>query len=57
MGLKLENVVPWGRSLAEYICMFDLCPSDLQGYILDCGGGPASFNAELTPFYSLLWSS
>jgi SAM-dependent methyltransferase len=48
MGMKLEHVVPWGRSLAEYICMFDLSPSDLQCHILDCGGGPASFNAELT---------
>lgn len=48
MGLKLEHVVPWGRSLAEYRRMFDLSPTDLQQPILDCGGGPASFNAELT---------
>ena len=48
MGLKLEQVVPWGRSLAEYRRMFDLSPADLQHAILDCGGGPASFNAELT---------
>jgi hypothetical protein len=48
MGLELEQVVPWGRSLAEYLGMFDLSPSDLKGKILDCGGGPASFNAEMT---------
>lgn len=48
MGLRLEQVVPWGRSLAEYIDMFDLSRADLQGKILDCAGGPASFNAELT---------
>lgn len=48
MGLTLEQVVPWGRSLAEYIRMFALSPADLQNRILDCGSGPASFNAELT---------
>lgn len=48
MGLQLEKIVPWGRSLTEYIAMFDLKPEDLTGAILDCGGGPASFNAELT---------
>lgn len=48
MGLKLESVVPWGRSLNEYIGMFALSPADLQRKILDCGGGPASFNAEMT---------
>ncbi|MEB3336657.1 MAG: SAM-dependent methyltransferase [Leptolyngbyaceae bacterium] len=47
MGLKLESVVPWGRSLKEYICMFALTPTDLQSRILDCAGGPASFNAEM----------
>ena len=48
MGLTLEAVVPWGRSLAEYIKMFDLKPDDLQLSILDCAGGPSSFNAEIT---------
>jgi hypothetical protein len=48
MGLRLEQIVPWGRSLAEYIQMFDLTEEDFSGQILDCGGGPASFNAELT---------
>jgi SAM-dependent methyltransferase len=48
MGLKLEKVIPWGRSLAEYIRMFDLTPEQLKMRILDCAGGPASFNAEMT---------
>lgn len=48
MSLTLEQVVPWGRSLAEYERMFALTPADLRGTILDCAGGPASFNAELT---------
>jgi len=46
--ITLDKVVPWGRSLPEYIRMFDLSESDLKSNILDCGGGPASFNAELT---------
>jgi hypothetical protein len=48
MGIKLETIVPWGRSLKEYIAMFNLTPADLNRGILDCGGGPASFNAEMT---------
>jgi SAM-dependent methyltransferase len=48
MALRLESVVPWGRTMAEYVAMFDLTPQDLELRILDCGGGPASFNAELT---------
>lgn len=48
MGLQLKEIVPWGRSLAEYIQMFGLTPADMQRQILDCGGGPASFNAEMT---------
>ncbi|MBW4489459.1 MAG: hypothetical protein KME12_16865, partial [Trichocoleus desertorum ATA4-8-CV12] len=48
MGIKLETIVPWGRSLSEYIAMFSLTPTDLNRRILDCGGGPASFNAEMT---------
>lgn len=48
MEVKLENVVPWGRSLNEYIRMFDLSLADKQLTILDCGGGPSSFNAEMT---------
>ena len=48
MGLRLDQIVPWGRSLREYIQMFDLSGDDLQRKILDCAGGPASFNAEMT---------
>lgn len=48
MKLKLENVVPWGRSLDEYRRMFNLTSEQLKQSILDCGGGPASFNAEMS---------
>jgi hypothetical protein len=48
MGIKLETIVPWGRSLSEYTAMFNLTSADLNRRILDCGGGPASFNAEMT---------
>lgn len=47
MGFKLESVVAWGRSLDEYIRMFDLTADELRLKILDCAGGPASFNAEM----------
>lgn len=46
--MKLEKVVPWGRSFDEYKDMFMLTKSDLGKKILGCGDGPASFNAELT---------
>lgn len=48
MGFKLEKVVPWGRSLDEYIQMFNLTPRDRALNILDCAAGPASFNGEMT---------
>ena len=48
MSFTLETVVPWGRSLSEYIAMFNLSDADLRGRILGCGDGPASFNALLT---------
>ncbi|HEY9618796.1 MAG TPA: SAM-dependent methyltransferase [Crinalium sp.] len=48
MAMQLENVVPFGRSLDEYIQMFDLTAADLQKSILGVGDGPASFNAEGT---------
>jgi hypothetical protein len=48
MGLTLKQVVPWGRSLADYRQMFALTDADLAGSILDCAGGPSSFNAEAT---------
>jgi hypothetical protein len=46
MPFKLDAVVPWGRSFDEYCRMFALSHDDLQGRILGCGDGPASFNAE-----------
>jgi hypothetical protein len=48
MVMRLEKVVPFGRSLDEYIRMFALSQSDLQSKILGVGDGPASFNAEAT---------
>ncbi|MDQ2098189.1 MAG: SAM-dependent methyltransferase [Tychonema bourrellyi B0820] len=48
MGLKLDKVIPWGRCLDEYIGMFHLTSADRKLAILDCAGGPASFNAEMT---------
>jgi SAM-dependent methyltransferase len=46
--MKLEEIVPWGRTLAEYKSMFSLSQTDLNVKILGCGDGPASFNAEMT---------
>jgi hypothetical protein len=46
--MKLNEVVPWGRSLSEYQAMFALTDQDLDKYILGCGDGPASFNSEMT---------
>ncbi|MFB6359631.1 MAG: hypothetical protein ABEJ96_11765, partial [Thiohalorhabdaceae bacterium] len=48
MSFNLTDIVPFGRSYAEYRAMFALDEADLAGRILDCGGGPAAFNAELT---------
>ncbi|MGJ3245763.1 MAG: SAM-dependent methyltransferase [Elainellaceae cyanobacterium] len=48
MGLQLETIIPWGRSLDEYSRMFHLTSDDLHCKILDCAGGPASFNTEMT---------
>ena len=46
--MQLDDIVPWGRSFAEYTQIFQLTDSDLKKHILGCGDGPASFNAELT---------
>jgi hypothetical protein len=46
--MKLNEVIPWGRSFEEYRRMFALTGDDLGGTILGCGDGPASFNAEAT---------
>ena len=47
-GIRLSQVVPWGRSLAEYEGRFALSQRDLTQNILGCADGPASFNAEMT---------
>lgn len=47
MTVKLDQVVPFGRSLDEYRLMFGLTQTDLSKRILGCADGPASFNAEL----------
>ena len=47
MAFTLDEVVPWGRSMAEYVAMFELSPQDLGSQILGCADGPASFNAEM----------
>lgn len=47
MALQLENVIPVGRRLVEYEGMFNLTQEDLEANkIIDCGGGPSSFNKE-----------
>lgn len=48
MTIKYRDIKPWGRSFDEYIRMFSLTPTYLKRKIIDCGDGPASFNAELT---------
>ena len=40
--------IPLGHCLDEYEKMFSLEQSDLELAILDCAGGTASFNAEMT---------
>ena len=44
--MQLKDIVPFGRTLDEYVRMFELAPADLQRRILGCGDGPASFNAD-----------
>ena len=46
MSFKINDVVPWGRSLKEYQHMFNLTEKDVSRRILSCADGPASFNAE-----------
>jgi len=48
MEINYKDIVPWGRSFDEYVKMFSLTPDDRNLKILDCGGGPSSFNAEMT---------
>jgi hypothetical protein len=48
MAVSFDQIVPWGRSRKEYELMLSLSPEDLSRGVLDCGGGPASFTAELS---------
>lgn len=48
MSFSLKQIVPWGRSFAEYVAMFALTEEDLGKRILGCGDGPAAFNARLS---------
>jgi len=48
MAVHFDQIVPWGRLRDEYEHMFDLTAADLSKGILDCGGGPASFTAEMS---------
>jgi hypothetical protein len=48
VAFYLSDVVPWGRTFAEYVAMFALTGDDLRQDILGCGDGPASFNYEAT---------
>ena len=48
MSLRLDQTVPFGRSLHEYELMFSLSQADRRRRILDSAAGPSSFNAELT---------
>lgn len=47
MAVHFDQIVPWGRLRAEYELMFDLSAMDFSGGVLDCGGGPSSFTAEI----------
>lgn len=48
MAMRLDRVVPFGRTLDEYSHIFNLKAHDFQSPILGVGDGPASFNAEAT---------
>ena len=48
MVMRLDRVVPFGRSLDEYIHIFSLDERDFSKRILSVAAGPASFNAEGT---------
>ncbi len=44
---NLDDAAPWGRNRAEYTSFFDLGVLTPDVKILDCAGGPSSFNAEM----------
>ncbi len=46
-SLKLDRIAFYGRTLAEYVSIYDLNLPSLRGKkVLDCPGGAASFTAE-----------
>lgn len=48
MPVTIDQIVPWGRTLDEYVSMFGLTATEMELSILGCGDGPASFNSEMT---------
>jgi hypothetical protein len=48
MTQPLNEVIPWGCNLDEYLAMFALSDADRGVSILGCADGSASFNAEGT---------
>jgi hypothetical protein len=46
--MKLDSVVPLGRSFEEYSLMFDLSSHNLKSKIVGVGDGPASFNCTMS---------
>jgi len=47
MALRLDEVVPFGRSFDEYRRFFALTEKDLGRRIISVADGPAGFNAEM----------
>ena len=47
MALRLEEIVPFGRSFDEYSRFFALTEEDLGRRIISVADGPAGFNAEM----------
>src|ERR1700677_919572 len=48
MAVSVKQIVPWGRTRREYELMFSLHAADLAAGVLDCGGGPSGFTAEIS---------
>jgi len=48
MTIPYSDILLWGHSYDAYIRMFALSDEDLKLKILDCCGGPSSFNTLLT---------
>lgn len=48
MTIPYKDILLWGHSLQDFREMFALSDAELKASILDCCGGPDSFNVELT---------